>query len=144
MFGKKNPVLTATMCTALEQIRLAIEVMTGKRTSFVQIDFNTRKGKVRVGDEILELVRFERYRYGDDTILMDFGDGPIVALFYNHTVRVMSENNPRKVQTEAGECTLRWIGNAFSDRREEPLLLETWRRCAEARGTTIEQLLANA
>jgi len=50
MFGNnKYPVLTATFCTKMEMLRLAIEVALDYRTRITSLDLNTGKGTVRLG-----------------------------------------------------------------------------------------------
>lgn len=120
MFGKKAPVLTSTSCSEMENLRTAIEILTGERTTFIQIDFNTGKGKVRVGEVEKELL-FIRSR--SDLVRFNIGDGWSVGLFEEPSrAQVINEEHPHKLELSAGETiTMRWIGSSATDRHEEPL-----------------------
>ncbi len=145
MFGKKkSPVLTATTCTMLEQLRLAIEVATGKRTCFVSMDLNTCRGKVRMGDKEEEVTVIYRR---DDLLEFSFGADKdwLTAVFWNHNtyVKVGSLHNASVRLTVAGDFTMQWVGTSMSDRKEEPLFFSEAQYCAKVRGLTLDQLLAS-
>ncbi len=138
MFAKKSPILTATTCLTLEQIRQAVEVLTGKRTCFVRIDFNTHRGQLTLDGEKVEL-EFDRRR--EDLIDFDIGDGRHTVRFDDGVALVWNDVNRRVVKTIAGDFHMIWEGNSMNDRRERPLFLDQAQYCARARGITLEELL---
>jgi|GEM_PF-1900712 len=138
MLRKKYPILTATICTTIEQIRLAVEVLTGKRTSFIEVDFNTCLGKLSLqGVE----TRLDFYRRRSDLININIGSDWHTARFEDGKVFVKSEKWPREIETVAGKFTLLWFGSSVNDRREQPLLLRQAEYCAKVRNLTLEELL---
>lgn len=142
MFNRKDcPVLTATFCRKMEMLRTAIEVWTGKRTSFVQMDFNTGVGKVRLGNEEKDLTFTVDGL--DHLVHFNFGDDWCVGLFEeDYKVYVASEHKPHERETLIGLWKMRWVGYSATDRREEPLLLDEFCYCAQAKGYTVEQALS--
>ncbi|HEY4515588.1 MAG TPA: hypothetical protein VJH67_00135 [Candidatus Paceibacterota bacterium] len=124
MFRKKQPILTATYCSQLENIRQAIEVFTGKRVSIGQMDFNTCHGKVKVGVEEKEGVFvFGRNDLLDFNLHLNPVDNSrwITALFEDGKAKVIDQARPNK--RRGGQVTMRWVGYSFIDRWEEPLHL---------------------
>lgn len=138
---KRNPVLTASTCKTLEMLRLAIEVLSGERTLFVHIDFNTCEARVKVGAETRELIYLH---VRDDLIHFAFGydEEWFVAQFPELAiVRVSSERYPNTVNTVAGKFSLIWVGKSATDRQQEPLFVKEAEYCAKVRGITLKQLL---
>jgi len=141
--GKKRPVLTATLCSEMEHLRLAIEVLTGQRVRFVQVDFNTNRGRVSVGLENEERdISF--FFSGEDLLHLVLGgfDGWNTARFdwgLTTEVRVMNDKNPNKRVN--GEHTMWWVGRSATDRWEEPLEPRRVEYCALIRGLTVEKYL---
>lgn len=142
MLGKRrNVVLTWTTCERLEQIRLAIEVITGTRTTFKQIDFNTNSGAVYctgVGRKEFEFILTGSTRI---EILVD--GLWYCCLFEDDKVYAARRDGGQKVRTVAGELTLRWVGNSHTSRREVPLFLEQAMYAARVHGMTLDELLAS-
>jgi len=140
MFGKKHPILTATTCSTMEMVRTALEVLIGKRVSYVCVDFNTCRGKIRIGDEEVG-VAFDRSR--TDLVNVLLGTEWYVAVFEEPTlvkVAKMFGTMPTR-KTVAGDLPMRWAGRSATDRKEEPLFLKEAEYCAKVRGLTLEQLL---
>jgi hypothetical protein len=123
MFGRQKPaVLSATLMLWLEMIRQAIEVLTGKRTCFIHMDFGSGQGKVRVGEEVKEL-SFQISR--SDLIFFELDrksmNDRYVGLFRDGEVFVANEYKAFERKTIAGVITMRWVGKSATERREEPL-----------------------
>lgn len=125
VFGrnKKFPVLTATFCRLTENLRLAVEVMTGEPVRFVHADFNTCKTRIRIGQTEKE-IHFSHMR--EDLIHFCLGeqDNPepwILARFDKPgEVRVIL-NGPKNYPPYF-EDDLTWrVGTSFATRWEEPL-----------------------
>lgn len=139
MFSKKNPVLTATMCSTMEMVRTTLEVLFGKRVVYVCVDFNTCRGKVRIGDDINK-VSFTRDR--EDLLNVCVKGMWYDALFEGNLVRVGGYRGDFSIRkTIAGDIDMRWVGRSATDRWEEPLFAEKVEYCARVRGLTLEQLL---
>lgn len=141
MFRKNQPVLTATLCNEMENLRLAIEVLTGQQMRFIQVDFNTGRGKVSVGEEEKDLA-FEFIR--DDLLhfTLDGISAWNTARFdwgLATEVRVMNNHNPHR--RSANNHAMWWVGRSATDRWEEPLYSEVVEFCAKVRGLTIEEYL---
>ncbi len=139
MRWNKAPVLTASLCSPMEDLRTAIEVLTGKRTRFLKIDFNTGKGAVLIGDQAKEVMFiFSR----EDLIRFDLGEGWCVATFEQPLeAKVLNQARPSQRHTVGGDCTMRWVGLSATERREEPLFLKEMEYCAQVRGLSLEELL---
>ena len=140
MFNRsKRPVLTATTCDEMENLRLAIEVLTGQYARFVEVDFNTGKGKVRIGSTVFDLCfHSERDR------LVHFKyhhlDGWNTARFDEPgEVRVINQAKPRK--SKNGEHSMWCVGRSATDRWEEPLYLRGVEYAAQARGLSVDEYL---
>jgi len=138
---RKEPVLTGARCEKLEQIRVAIEVLTGERMSLLCFDFNTNKGRIQVGGKEIDE---EFWFCHSDLLSFKFEGEFMIASFQQGLVRVACENRGRHVKdTVAGPFDMRWAGTSFADRREEPVYLEEALYCAQVRGLTLDQLLSN-
>ena len=139
MFAKKRPVLTATFCDSLEKVRTAIEVLTGERTCFVRMDFNTGRGIVCVGYEQKDI----SFYFGrEDLLHFSLGESKDsnTALFGdNREVFVMNSCNPNKRVN--GQHTMRWFGYSATNRQEKPLHPKDVEYCAKVRGLTVEEYL---
>jgi hypothetical protein len=134
---RKSLVITATACEGMENLRLAVEVLTGKRVRFVHLDFNTLKCKVLISGKVVE-------------ILADTWDGDTIhfaivkecewyhARFDRDEVRVSSDRH----KSRNGEHSMCWVGSSMTDRREEPLDLPSVNYCAEMRGLTTDEYLS--
>lgn len=138
---KKCPVLTGRTCQTMELLRMAIEVLTGKRVCFVCLDLNTCSGKVRIGDEEIEIDFLHSRK---DLIEFELNEKEkFVGLFDNDLkeVKVAHQDNSHVRNTIAGSFTMRWVGSSANDRREEPLFPEYARYSAKVRFVTVEELL---
>lgn len=124
-FGKrKEPVLSATTCEAVEKLRLAIEVFIGERVRFHHVDFNTKRARVCIG-EICKEIKFSLSGTG----WTDCG----AEIFIINEVRILARyDEPGKARAiKAEECygsylpyaKSWWIGRSASDRREEPFVV---------------------
>lgn len=138
---KKHPVLTETYCSQMESLRLAIEVLTGKSTSIMAIDFNTNQAQIRVDRQIsivsfymsrLDLIHFSIKGESDQFVGLTGEDW---------MVRVANYTNPITRNTCIGQITIRWVGTSLLDRHEEPLYLNDVQYAANLKGLTVEQLL---
>ena len=137
--SKPFPILTATICHKMEQLRLALEVLTGERVRFFHFDFNTRKGAVLLGEEKVDITTSGGAK---DRIQFWLHDVSYIALFEATEVKVaVAHGNSHTVMTVVGECPLRWVGTSMHDRREEPLFLRQFQSYAKARGMTVEELI---
>jgi hypothetical protein len=140
MFRTKRPVLGSAIFGPLEQLRQAVEVLTGERTCFVHMDLENGRGVLRVGDDEKktsfvfdhpDLISFTLGEYGKDWQSAFFQDGEVFVTGRNPAVR----------NTIAGICQMRWVGKSYTERREEPLYLQQAQYCAQVRGMTVEELL---
>jgi len=137
---KKRPVLTATTCNLMENLRLAIEVLSGQQTRFVQIDFNTGLGKVKIGSTVLDLLFTQLTDSGDTLHFHHPLDGWNIARFdQSGEVRVVNTFNPHK--NKGGEHSMWWVGRSATERWEEPLHKEEVEYCAQMRGLSVEEYL---
>jgi len=116
MFGKKKfPVLTATFCSTMENLRLAVEVMTGLPVRFVHADFNTCNTRIRIGQEEKE-IHFVQYR--EDLIRFFLGEPEnhepwVVARFDEPgEVRVIPDGDNSYLPYFEKPRTW-WVGTAF-------------------------------
>jgi len=140
MFKRKKGIFTPLMFTILEQIRQAIEVVTGKRTCFVQMNLNYCEGTVCVDNEEIELTYV---RMSENLMYFNLNSDRYTAQFQdNGRVAVMDRDNPHKIQTVAGECTLQWVGRSYTERHERPILDEKFEHNAKKFGLTLEELLS--
>lgn len=140
-FRKNQPVLTATLCDEMENLRLAIEVLTGKRTRFVQVDFNTCHGKVLVGDEEKNLA-FEFVRDSLLHFTLDGVNAWNTAQFdWGLVTEVWAINNHNPHTRSVGHHPMWWVGRSATDRWEKPLYPEVVEHCAKERGLTVEEYL---
>ncbi len=139
MFVKKTPVLTATFCDLLEKVRTAIEVLTGERTCFVQMDFNTGRGIVYIGDEKKDV----SFYFGrEDLLHFSLGESKDsnTALFGDsREAYVRNGRNPNKRVN--GQHSMWWVGHSATSRREEPLHPKDVEYCAKVLGLTVEEYL---
>lgn len=127
MFGnkKKEPVLTATTCNVMENLRLAVEVLTGKPVRFIQIDFNTNRGKIRVGEEEKDIAFYSQHSDRTNFFFSkDVFDKDEVHYFVRSDkpgeVRVIIEGLKRESSYLKDDYT--WaVGRSFVHRWEEPL-----------------------
>ncbi len=140
----KSPILVESLCSIMEELRMAIEVLMGKRTCFICLDFNRSHGSVRVGDQKFEL-KFIYIR--EDLIKFQLGnseDNWYVALYEDNfkEVKVAEDGHSLHIcNTVAGTFEMRWAGSSATNRREEPLFLENAMYCAQVRRMSLEELL---
>ena len=143
MFSRNRcPVLTAKTCRVMERVRLAIEVLTGQRVSFIQIDFNTCRARAMVGDEKMsfsfvpdraDLISFAFFVFGD------LGNWHTARFDESGKVMVINDRFPNSRHGHV----MWWVGSSATDRREEPLFLKEVEYCAGARGLSPEEYLAS-
>ena len=116
MFGrKKRPIITATYCTLYENIRLAISVLTGHSTRIVCVDFNTGRGKVRIGsNESFELQL--ALDHGGDTLSFTFGQGWCSAHFPE--IGVVDVGYDFGHPGHPDETPVRWVGRSAYEREK--------------------------
>jgi len=125
----------------MEQLRMTIEVVTGKRTCFVCLDFNTGYGKVRTGDKEVPIC-FIHYRR--DLIVFGLDEKDWYTGLFNddlREVKVAHQDGSHKCNTVAGSFSMRWVGSSANDRREEPSRPEDAQYSAKAHGISVEELL---
>ncbi|HBI34198.1 MAG TPA: hypothetical protein DEA43_04995 [Candidatus Moranbacteria bacterium] len=112
----KKVVLTLTTCGYLENLRLAIEVLTGKRTNYVRFDLNCGRGQVRVGDDLVDVTCIAlnlleiKFRIG---LKLRPGMNPadwFDANFVDGVARVTNGTH---------YCTVLFVGSSMVDRWEE-------------------------
>ena len=124
---KKLPVLVATVCDQMERLRRAIEVLHGKRVSFIRLDFNTREGLVNLGDEQISAgdsdnkidIDFEFDKDGSlHLVLNTYGWCSSFGATFNDNGKVVSVvSHP----VNAPEPTTRWVGSSDTIRHKEPI-----------------------
>lgn len=113
---KKDIVLTASRCSLIERVRLALEVLKGERVRLKEWDFNTDKYFVYVGDTPQEVL----FSFVDEDLL-DFGlprDGDTVTWYVAHydtptLVRVgrrWSKDDDQLIWTIGRSSMDRWSG----------------------------------
>lgn len=56
MATKKEIILDEIDCQKIENLRIAIEVLTGKRVKFKRFDFNSGEGQIFVGKEVQDVL----------------------------------------------------------------------------------------
>ncbi|MDO8571481.1 MAG: hypothetical protein Q7R79_02285 [bacterium] len=145
---KRFPVLTATTCNQMENLRLAIEVFEGKRVRFIQIDFNTDLGRAYIGEEEKDF----GFHYAADDVL-NFWYGNFHPLDdradWNSAyfdwglvteVRVSNDKNPNK-RGMNGQHPMCWVGRSSTDRREEPVWPDSVEYWAKKASLTVEEYL---
>jgi hypothetical protein len=149
MFGrKKSPVLTTTFCNELEKVRTAIEVLTGKRVQLQQLDLNTGKGKVGLGDKesrwfeefevTFFLSRNDLLEFKLDGILNPVVGWNIACFEESGKALVINQDNPRM---HNNVLKMRWVGYSAMDRWEEPLFIRDVEKDATQRGLTLHEHL---
>ncbi len=145
MFRKKLPVLTAKFCKEIEDVRLALEVLSGLRVCLGQVDFNTGRGFVRVGAEGKNISFF----FGRNNLLQfsfwnEVGEPKEwYTAWFEATgeARVIKDfDNPYK----RGVHSMWWVGRSAIDRWEEPLFYERVEYCAKIRGMSVAEYLNTA
>jgi len=138
---QKSPVISATHCDEMESLRMALEVMFGERVRFRQIDFNTGRGAVRLGEEEKKFsFVFARPELFNFSIWNESGEPKewYTARFdVPEEVMVIKDSNPYM----RGKFIMWWVGKSFVERREEPLYKEQIMRCAAVRGISMEEYL---
>lgn len=120
MFSKrKEPALTERHCKQLNRLVLTIEVFFGKRAYPKRFDFDSRKGQLQVGEEVVSVLIefFEKdrfYFYLDEEMM---GDRYIARFDGNPgEVKVIKTNGPA-----SGEKSMWIVGRSAEARWEEPL-----------------------
>lgn len=138
MFRKnQRPVLTATSCNEMENVRLAIEVLTGQPVRLIHFDFNTGHAKAYVGDEEKS---FSYCSSREDLFQFAFDDlsGWNTARFDKpREARVINFDNPLK----HGRHSMWWVGRSATDRWKEPVFFNDVEYCAKVRGLSMEEYL---
>ncbi len=135
---KKYPVLTTTTCGKLENTRQAMEVLTGKRVQFVEFDFNTCHGKVKVDREEKDIaIDFNHkgliiWKFRD---MNDWYDSFIVK--ETGEVKVICKENPYRRNGHI----MWWIGKSYTERYESPLYRKELQRLADRHGVSLETYL---
>jgi hypothetical protein len=126
----------------MEMLRRALEVQTGKRVEFYQLDMNTRCAGIIAGEDEFEV----DYDFsGTGRLHFRLEGNWYCALFEaSNLVRVGCTAQVHVRKTVAGDFSMRWVGSSFVDRREEPLFLEQAAYCAQVRGMTLEELLCSS
>ena len=118
MSRKKNPILTATFCNQMENVRLALEVLHGLSVRFVDLDLNTGNGNVSVNGKVQNI---ELFFAREDFLHFKIGSSPI---WYSASFEKLGE-----VKVIAGafhfpvkDRHMMWkVGRSATDRWEEPL-----------------------
>ena len=128
--------LTETTCMMLENVRLAIEVLTGERTRIKHVELDlvaqTGRGRVYVGEKergFKFYVHFQKCFDLDSFLYFSFDDWDNDPANYDPTiytarfdtpdeVRVINESNPRKGK---GDKALWTAGRSATDRWLTPL-----------------------
>lgn len=140
---KKAPILSETYCRTLENLRMGVEVLTGQRVRIKEVDFNTYRGKIFVGEDVLSFALLTPHadlyeiRLGDE----DSHNWYVLRFDEDGTVRTINDFVPRKQQTPVGEVAMWWVGRSATDRWEEPLFKEDVERCAQTRGVSLNAFL---
>lgn len=143
---QKSPIVTATFCREMEDVRMALEVMFGQPVRFRQIDFNTGRAAARLGSEEKSFsFFFGRLDLLHFSIWNEAGEPKewYLALFEklengSDEVRVIKDHeNTHK----CGDWDMWWIGKSYTERREEPLYMKQAEYCANVRGLLLEQFL---
>ena len=136
---KNKPALTETNCTEIENLRLAIEVLTGERVRYVHIDSASRRAKVIAGDE----EKIVKYRFIGDTMLYFsfgfLGDYFTAQFEKPGEVKVLNNNSPLKF----GYHIMWQVGRSATDRWTEPLFKQQLEADAQKRNffTSFEAYL---
>ena len=145
---EKCPVLTAKTCAKMENLRTAIEVLSGQHVSIVQIDFYTERGKVKIGSTVCEFsfwyMREERLLHF--ALVRSLGsrkheDWEWHDAFFDRLGKVRVVSNHVTHNAENWKGAKWWVGYSDTDRHEEPLVMESFRKHAERLGCTVVDYL---
>jgi len=125
----------------MEKIRTACEVHTGMRTQIIQIDFNTNKGMVKIGENETHIT-FSFFQ--DDKFSLSL-NWILYSAQYSQSgeIKIVAQHidSCRQTETVAGPITMQWVGISANERREEPLYICEVEVMANDRGLTVEQLI---
>lgn len=127
MFSKR-PIVSVTYGYAWEKLRTAIEVLTGQYAHIMCIDFNTCRGKIKIGSQIFSL-RFlpesEEFR----ALRFEFGQGWAIAMFpgeggYHYFVKVLYEPERKNAKEFSDHMKIwstqeQWVGRSAIERKRE-------------------------
>lgn len=121
---KKKVVLTASICQDIELLRLALEVLTGERVRLVDMDFNTGRCHVRIGDDTRPKKMLVTIDHGLDEDRIEFAftdtnehEWYVARCDRQGIMRVINKHKPFKLD---GKAT--WIvGRSSTERWYEPL-----------------------
>ncbi len=119
---KEHPVFTARYCGILEKLRSAVEILTGKQTSVVNLDPNTGWANLSINAN-LHAVQFLKRLELDSEIIFRLDN----TWYFSHfdtarKVIPLTESVLRK--TLRGWVPIMWVGKSLVDRREQMLLVE--------------------
>lgn len=120
---KKHPVLTEQYCRILNDIRCTLEVLTGFPVHIKNIDFNTHKGTVVIGDSKRTIVY--AYHCVDKIMKLDYGPyWHLSAMLerragtHGPTIEVRWERSDLQYDQQE-QCF--WSGTSWADREARPL-----------------------
>lgn len=142
---QKSPIVTATHCREMEDVRMALEVMFGEPVRFRQIDFNTGRAAARLGSEEksfsfffgrLDLLHFSIWN--ETGVPNEWYSALFDRMETGTEVRVIKESNNRH---KCGQWDMWWVGDSATHRHEEPLYHRAAEYCAKMRGLLIEEFL---
>jgi len=111
MSKKKYPVLTETICDDIENLKLVIEILTGKRVHLDKIDCSTGRGQVFVGDKhypiefCFPLGKKQRFRFSNSWYLFNFDTSVVIRIIQ---INSRCKNPPRW-----------WVGTSVTNRWRE-------------------------
>jgi len=128
---RKLPVLTDSTCNTINLINKIAEVLTGSEAQIKRFDFNTGRGQLWVGGEVLNFYfepvdgydgnRFHFATLSTDSpspIREDYGWN-MVHLEEDGQVRIGAVYE-RNAHNRSDGMPLWWVGDSSSNRREEP------------------------
>jgi hypothetical protein len=155
MSRKQYPVLTAQTCEPLENLRQAIEILTGKNVRYIQIDLNTCRGEVLVGGERKSLAyewsldlevkkgfaKEVNFVLGPDAERSSWYRKPHIAYFDQAGQVFALDHDEDKHIYRGGGLLMVQAGHTLSDRHLVPYSMESAISVAKRRGTTVEVLL---
>lgn len=112
---KKRIVLTQSSCSEIENIRLALELFTNMRVIIKQLDLNTSKGQVYVGDEIKDITYF--FHENMPRFQLHFDSNQLEAFFDEDLRRIYVISKSKPVLKEGWP---QWtVGTSLDNKWEE-------------------------
>jgi len=136
---KKHPVFTAHYCGLLENLRIAIEILSGKRTFIFHLDPNTGWAEASIDHEPRQIPFVKDL---DGPVIFRLDDTWYIAGAADNYVTVIIPLTKSVLrQTMRGLAPILWVGTSMTDRREKMLCAEDIERFAHVGTSAIMELV---